>query len=734
MIIDKLTLDGFLCFKHKEFKLASDKVLIYGSNGSGKSSFIDAILFALYGKPIRQLQLINNESDKAVVTLEFTLNSDRYNVTRSINREGELQSQFLKNENKIEEGEISNILGSLDNFASQTLIEQDFVRLIDYPVINACKEIFNIHKYDEYKERIEKKIEDDNLLLYKLEDELNIIKSIGSSPKSKEGIENEIKDLVKEKKKYEITIEKIKKKLIMLEKKEANAIKAKSTLDEIRAKLIILEEELKNKQIMLEKLAFNKEEFNKIKNDYNEFIKLRNKLVVLEEKRIKYESLTNSIALIEALLEEKDKLSTKLSEDLKNIKQRYKESNIELKKLREEMIKLDKEKIELENKRYKLDAEINLAKERLSNIIEQTKVTRKDKTCPICKQQLDKVKELISHMNEEANNIKSDIKEKEKELAVVLRKLREVDSNIRKVEMMIAKAETTTKSMVEELEQKSIDLKHEIDMLNTKLLKYKKELTLLKFDPNIYTKNKSRYDELLKTDIINEYVRSNARFIEWQSITQEINKIKGNITALTKKIITLEKTANEYDKIRKELLDTRIELTKLNGKLEQLNSLLESKQEELSALDTYRYESLDTKIEELNKKIEDIKSEIKTLEELRSILDESLSDTISKIINAIRPYLDRFTEGLGDLYYNDNMLFLNDYSIDSLSRGEKMYIYIALRLAYLQAINTQLIIMDNNLSLLDDKKIEMLLANIDKPLIVLTHKDIKPFFNTVIEL
>lgn len=64
------------------------KTLVTGANGAGKSTFLEALCFGLFGKPFRKItknQLVNSVNKKQLeVIINFVDNKHRYKITRSI--------------------------------------------------------------------------------------------------------------------------------------------------------------------------------------------------------------------------------------------------------------------------------------------------------------------------------------------------------------------------------------------------------------------------------------------------------------------------------------------------------------------------------------------------------------------------------------------------------------------------------------------------------------------------
>ena len=96
----------------------NNTTLIMGSNGSGKSTILDALTFVLYNKPFRKInkpQLVNSVNEKdCLVEIEFSIGSREYKVIRGIKPnifeiwiDGNLQNQDAAQsdqQKKLEEG------------------------------------------------------------------------------------------------------------------------------------------------------------------------------------------------------------------------------------------------------------------------------------------------------------------------------------------------------------------------------------------------------------------------------------------------------------------------------------------------------------------------------------------------------------------------------------------------------------------------------------------------------
>ncbi len=86
MIPVRLRLAGFLSYRQPQEVdfTAFDLACISGHNGAGKSSLLDALTWALFGKARAEHDaVINDQSDRAEVMLDFQYEEHLYRIQRA---------------------------------------------------------------------------------------------------------------------------------------------------------------------------------------------------------------------------------------------------------------------------------------------------------------------------------------------------------------------------------------------------------------------------------------------------------------------------------------------------------------------------------------------------------------------------------------------------------------------------------------------------------------------------
>ncbi|MFN4336214.1 MAG: AAA family ATPase [Candidatus Nitrosocaldus sp.] len=96
-MLESIRLIDFISHKDTNIRFGDGITVFVGRNGSGKSSVIDAITYAFYGKHIRSSNknLVRYGAQRSSVVLEFSINNKRYRVEKRMNIKGQLESAVL---------------------------------------------------------------------------------------------------------------------------------------------------------------------------------------------------------------------------------------------------------------------------------------------------------------------------------------------------------------------------------------------------------------------------------------------------------------------------------------------------------------------------------------------------------------------------------------------------------------------------------------------------------------
>ena len=95
-MIKSIELVDFLSHSDTKLELDNSTTVFVGDNGTGKSSIIDAITFALFGNHTRKnnKSLIRRGANQGFTKIEFSANGKNYQAIRKIDSKGALTAQF----------------------------------------------------------------------------------------------------------------------------------------------------------------------------------------------------------------------------------------------------------------------------------------------------------------------------------------------------------------------------------------------------------------------------------------------------------------------------------------------------------------------------------------------------------------------------------------------------------------------------------------------------------------
>jgi len=100
-MITSVELGNFLSHSDTKLELDNGVTVFVGNNGSGKSSIIDAITFALFGKHTRKSNkgLIKRGTNQCYTKVIFSINGKEYHAERKIDTKGTLSATYSENIN-----------------------------------------------------------------------------------------------------------------------------------------------------------------------------------------------------------------------------------------------------------------------------------------------------------------------------------------------------------------------------------------------------------------------------------------------------------------------------------------------------------------------------------------------------------------------------------------------------------------------------------------------------------
>lgn len=540
---------NFRRFAKEELFFSDDFSMIFWKNGSGKSSVLDAIWYALFGPSSKDFVRVNTtllksyfvqDRSRSKVELNFQVGTVEYKIVRIIDTGiKKLNDEFIpetKDSLFNNEGveiigwtEVTNFVETLiwvdrNTFLRSVFARQKDLEVLSWPtkerkkLINSILWLDKLEKInEEFKSKTKLKESEHNILKkqwieFDEDKEKETLKNLESELKEKKEILKKSEILLKEK---NSTFEKLKKDYLILDEKSKNYTKIKNEINLLTQKIenikkIILdlenslenilkiENELKTESTILKEFDEKDKQNEKLLNDKKDF-ELKKTL----EKQKKSE-------------EENLKILEKNLEILKNldIKKLLEKNKIFWEKFLEEKNILEKEILILDNKKNIITTqwkELSLEFEELNKLWDKA-------DCPTCKRPLldylPKLKQTyISKIDEkraewkkldnEYQKIKPTFEEKKLEQKKLETEKQELDKKDRELELLQEKVKNAKKNIedknnqLEKYKEISYDdnihkiLLEELSILKQKVLVYNQKLWLVKTKPDLEEKLKN---------------------------------------------------------------------------------------------------------------------------------------------------------------------------------------------------------------------------------------------------
>ena len=518
-MLRKIELLNFLSHGESEIALKPGITVFMGQNGSGKSSVIDAITFALFGKHTRPNNkgLVKYREAKGQASVEFTSGDKIYKAVRSLTAKGTTEAKLYKitegKEVLTAQGERSQLGNDTMSNAIESIIGLDFdkIRISSIVQQGELEKIIKA-KPKEFKELLNSIITIDKLDLANL---------------SMKGIKEKFRSNIKEQYDYDdedlgIVSNKITEFEIIIKDSEPLLKKLQKEKTEREERISDLKQEVKKlrtQELKVEELESRKNEL--IVYAREKIVELRRKNLEIEEK---IEKCNASFSIIDVSGDVEPEIS---------------QGKASLEKISEEFL-------DLSGKKSKFNANISLAE----------KITLKDGKCPVCDSEVDHLNELF-----QIEHIKKEIKE----ITERMNKLEQDKREIQQKTVQLEKKLEEQRNAKAVLKANNINDKSDITKLQEELENERKQLQVVSSSVE-----SQQIVQLASLDIHTKQISENISILEKETEGFDQTIFSNLQSALSENEIELRRIDTNYGATISRLDSAKEELEKLSSTLKEL--------------------------------------------------------------------------------------------------------------------------------------------------------------------
>ena len=518
MRLKKIVLNNIRSYENQEIVFPDGSILLSGDIGSGKTSVLLGIEFALFGLQPGQKgsSLLRNGKDSGGVVMEFEVDGKIMEVERKLKRGKTVSQDYCS----------INIDGN-KKIISVMELKSIILELLNYPKEFSKKQNL-LYKFTVYTPQEEMK----QIILQDPETRINTLRYIFGIDKYKKIIENTSSLTAKIREKMRIkeaVISNIEQEKISLLSKENELETKQSNLVSVEREFFLKTEERKKIHEEKEQISRKLEEKMRIKQEIEKI-----KIMISNKK----EFMINNTKTIERL---KDQIV-----ELREIKL----DELEIQKIENEFLLKKKEKNYVNENLIKTSLQINSFIERNQDNENTKSKIKHIETCPTCMQKVDNVykSNIFQKLDLEISDNLSEIEILEEHKKTFLEKTNNLEIEILYFEKKISELnELKVKSQsirekqiqVEELEKISLVIENETRILNSQFISLENSSEELSEFDEIFEKIERNFEDVLKEERIAE--------IKAAELRREIQVFSLQIEELKEKINRIERIKQEIN-------------------------------------------------------------------------------------------------------------------------------------------------------------------------------------------
>lgn len=405
MRLNSIRLENIRSYTNHEINFPEGSVLLSGDIGSGKSTILLAIEFALFGIRAKQLSgnsLLRNGKNTGSVELRFDIDNKDIIIKRSLKRS--------KDNVKQETGYI--ITDGTKKEATPVELKTDILNLLGYPKELITKSKNFVYRYTVYTPQEEMKqilTEEEDARL----DTLRRVFGIDRYKRIKENSMIVIRDIKEKRKEYEGKISDLQEKKQLKQEKEKRILEFDDKINVLIPRLNEIISKISIKKESVIKTEKDIQEQNKIKRELEVAeANLRNKVEQRERNKQQIEFLERQIKVLRGETTGK--------------------SLTDFERLQEEKHLIEEQFIIQENRLNELDLRIReLSVKKKSSIDTKNKIVNLD-NCPMCEQYVS-----IEHKRAISTREDNDIEKYDNKIAEYNGMTQETKQNLQKIDMQL---------------------------------------------------------------------------------------------------------------------------------------------------------------------------------------------------------------------------------------------------------------------------------------------------------